>query len=266
MKSLRTNLLLLALTLAVCGVAYPLGLWVVGQVVFPDKANGSLLTAKGPDATERAVGSGLIAQKFTGDEYFWPRPSAADYNGAAAGGSNLGANSPRLRDRVAQQLGPMIRYKRGSASAPGSDASTAATSRGPMPTVIVRSPGPSGSTMRSADAGSVSVSMRSPRAASIASTPAAVVIPGVSATTTSPLRCGVAGRAMPACVRPREGTVAVADVAAASGAGAGLCASAHPPAAPRAAPPSPMPPPSSSARRLIPDAGGSLTALPPSRR
>src|SRR5262249_8205843 len=50
-------------------------------------------------------------------EYFWPRPSAADYNAAAAGGSNWGANSPKLRDRVAQQLGPLIKYKKGSASA-----------------------------------------------------------------------------------------------------------------------------------------------------
>src|SRR5262249_35127028 len=58
-----------------------------------------------------------VAQKFTGDEYFWPRPSAADYNAAAAGGSNWGANSPKLRDRVAQQLGPLIKYKKGSASA-----------------------------------------------------------------------------------------------------------------------------------------------------
>jgi K+-transporting ATPase ATPase C chain len=117
MNHLRANLLLLGLTLTICCGAYPLVLWVVGQVAFPAKANGSLLKVKGPDGTERVVGSSQVAQKFTGDEYFWPRPSAADYNAAAAGGSNFGANNPKLRDRVAQQLGPMIRYKRGSASA-----------------------------------------------------------------------------------------------------------------------------------------------------
>jgi K+-transporting ATPase c subunit len=117
MQHLRTNLLLLGLTLAVCGVAYPLGLWAIGQVVFPGKANGGLLTVKGADGTERVVGSSQVAQKFTGGEYFWPRPSAADYNAAAAGGSNWGANSPKLRDRVAQQLGPIVRYKKGGASA-----------------------------------------------------------------------------------------------------------------------------------------------------
>ena len=117
MKNLRANAVVLGLTLAICCLAYPLVLWAFGQVVFPNKANGSLLTVKDKDGKERTIGSRLIAQKFTGDEYFWPRPSAADYNAAAAGGSNWGANNPKLRDRVAQQLGSMILYKPGSASA-----------------------------------------------------------------------------------------------------------------------------------------------------
>lgn len=117
MKHLRANLLLVGLTLLVCGVAYPLVLWAIGQTVFSHEANGSLVTVKNPDGTERVVGSRQIAQKFTADEYFWPRPSAADFNAAAAGGSNYGANNPKLRDRAAQQLGPMVVYKKGSASA-----------------------------------------------------------------------------------------------------------------------------------------------------
>src|SRR5262245_33033511 len=117
MKLIRTNVLLLVLTLIICCVAYPLALWAFGQVVFPKQANGSLVTAKGPDGKERVVGSSQIAQPFTSDEYFWPRPSAATYNAAAAGGSNWGANNPKLRDRVAQQLGPIIAYKAGSRSA-----------------------------------------------------------------------------------------------------------------------------------------------------
>jgi K+-transporting ATPase ATPase C chain len=117
MKHLRVNLLLLALTFAICAVAYPLVLWAVGQTVFPSRANGSLVAVKNADGSERVVGSSRIAQKFTSDEYFWPRPSAADYNAAAAGGSNFGANNPKLRDRAAQQLGPMVVYKKGSVSA-----------------------------------------------------------------------------------------------------------------------------------------------------
>src|SRR5262245_30458400 len=116
MKHLRANAVLLGLTLVICCAAYPLVLWVIGQVVFPGKANGSLLSVTEKDGTERVVGSSQIAQPFTGDEYFWPRPSAASYNAAAAGASNWGANNPKLRDRAAQQLGPMVRYKVGSAS------------------------------------------------------------------------------------------------------------------------------------------------------
>jgi K+-transporting ATPase ATPase C chain len=89
-------------------VFYPAVLYAIGRVIFPDEAAGSLIDTKG---------SRLVAQKFTGDEYFWPRPSAADYNAAAAGASNWGANNPKLRDRVCQQLGPIIIYKAGSKSA-----------------------------------------------------------------------------------------------------------------------------------------------------
>jgi K+-transporting ATPase ATPase C chain len=117
MTHIRANLVLMGLTLATCCVAYPLALWAVGQAVFPGTANGSLMTAKGPDGAERVIGSSQIAQPFTADEYFWPRPSAASYNAAAAGGSNWGANNPKLRDRAAQQLGPMVKYRTGSPSA-----------------------------------------------------------------------------------------------------------------------------------------------------
>lgn len=112
MKHLRSNLVLLVLSLAICCVAYPLALWGIGQGLFPGKAEGSLLTVN-----DRVIGSSQIAQAFIGDEYFWPRPSAAGYNAAAAGGSNWGANNPKLRDRAAQQLGPIVKYRPDSASA-----------------------------------------------------------------------------------------------------------------------------------------------------
>lgn len=116
MKHIRANLLLVILSVVICCVLYPLVLWVFGQTVFPSKANGSLVTVKNADGTERVVGSSQIAQPFTSEEYFWPRPSAASFNAAAAGGSNWGANNPKLRDRAAQQLGPMIQYKKDSVS------------------------------------------------------------------------------------------------------------------------------------------------------
>lgn len=117
MNHLRANFLLLVLTLGICCVLYPLVLYGIGRGLFPMATSGSLLDQKGNDATEGARGSRLIAQPFTADEYFWLRPSAASYNATASGGSNLGANNPKLRDRVAQQLGPMVMYKPGSRSA-----------------------------------------------------------------------------------------------------------------------------------------------------
>src|SRR5262245_49031396 len=117
MKALRSNLLLFGLSIGICCVAYPLVLLALGHTFFPSNAEGSLIRTRGPGGQDRVVGSRLIAQPFTANEYFWPRPSAASYNAAAAGGSNWGTNQPKLRDRAAQQLGALVVYKAGSPSA-----------------------------------------------------------------------------------------------------------------------------------------------------
>jgi potassium-transporting ATPase KdpC subunit len=106
---LRANLWLLALTVVLCCVLYPLVVWGIGQTLFHEKAQGSLLT----DAKGNPVGSRLIAQPFTADEYFQPRPSSASYNAAASGASNWAASNYLLRDRVARQLGPIVKYASG---------------------------------------------------------------------------------------------------------------------------------------------------------
>jgi K+-transporting ATPase ATPase C chain len=106
---LQAILWLLGSTVLVCCVLYPLYLWGIATTVFRSEAEGSLIY--GPDG--KAIGSRLIAQPFSGDEYFQPRPSAASYNGAAAGATNWGANNPKLRDRVARTLGPIARYAEG---------------------------------------------------------------------------------------------------------------------------------------------------------
>jgi K+-transporting ATPase ATPase C chain len=103
---LRANLWLLALTVVLCSVLYPLALLGLGQAVFRDKAQGSLVT----DAAGNPVGSRLIAQPFTGDEYFQPRPSAAGYKADASAASNWAASNYLLRERVAQALGPVVKY------------------------------------------------------------------------------------------------------------------------------------------------------------
>jgi len=103
------SVLLLGLTLAICVVAYPLAIWVIAQTIFPEQANGSLL--RGPDGA--VVGSRLIAQPFTKDEYFWPRPSAASYDAAASTSSTLSPSNYMLRNRVAGILGPIVKYRGG---------------------------------------------------------------------------------------------------------------------------------------------------------
>jgi K+-transporting ATPase ATPase C chain len=103
------SLLLLAISVViVCGI-YPLLLWIVGQTLFPFQANGSLLT--GPDG--KIVGSKQIAQPFTKDEYFQPRPSAASYDASASASSSLAASNYMLRYRVASSLGLIVKYKSG---------------------------------------------------------------------------------------------------------------------------------------------------------
>lgn len=118
MKAIRANAVLFAASVGLCCVLYPAVLWAFGQTLMPNRANGSLVTK----ADGSVVGSKQIAQAFTGDGYFWPRPSAAGYNAAATGGSNWGAANPKLRDRAAQLLGPLVRYKGGAPVGPDVEA------------------------------------------------------------------------------------------------------------------------------------------------
>jgi K+-transporting ATPase ATPase C chain len=113
---LRGNLALLVLSLLVCCVVYPLIVLGIAKTAFPHQAEGSLIDDKGQLVTDasKALGSRLIAQPFSGEEYFQPRPSAVSYNAAASGATNWGASNYLLRDRVARQLGPIVKYRTGS--------------------------------------------------------------------------------------------------------------------------------------------------------
>jgi K+-transporting ATPase ATPase C chain len=115
--------LVIALTL-MTGVVYPFAITGIAQVIFPYKAEGSLVERDG-----KVIGSTLIGQQFTGEGYFHGRPSAttapdpndstktvpAPYNAANSGGSNLGPTNKSLIERV---QGDIEKLKQENPSAP----------------------------------------------------------------------------------------------------------------------------------------------------
>lgn len=109
LANLRACVWLLVLTVILCCGVYPAVLLALGQTLFHNKAEGSLIF----DKNGKPIGSRLIAQPFNGEQFFYPRPSAASFNAAASGASNWGGNNYLLRDRVARQLGPIVKYRSG---------------------------------------------------------------------------------------------------------------------------------------------------------
>ncbi len=109
LREIRPAIVLVITLTLITGVAYPFAITGIAQVIFPYKAQGSLLERDG-----KVVGSALIGQEFTSEVYFHGRPSAttapdpndsaktvpASYNAANSGGSNLGPTSKALIERI----------------------------------------------------------------------------------------------------------------------------------------------------------------------
>jgi K+-transporting ATPase ATPase C chain len=93
LKELGPGLRLMIVMTVLTGLLYPAAMTGVSQMIFPAKANGSLVTVNG-----KTVGSSLIGQSFSKPEYFHPRPSSAGngYDATASSGSNLGPTSAKL--------------------------------------------------------------------------------------------------------------------------------------------------------------------------
>lgn len=101
-KNLITAILMTLATTLLLGIVYPLVVTTLAQMLFHDKANGQLISRDG-----KIIGSRILAQPFTGAEYFHPRASAAGTNGydaANSGGSNYGPTNQKLVDRIQQDV------------------------------------------------------------------------------------------------------------------------------------------------------------------
>jgi K+-transporting ATPase ATPase C chain len=100
-NDITTSLRLFVLSLVVCSAGYSAVMLGFAAVAAPEKRQGSLIRAE--DGT--IVGSRLIAQGFTRPGYFWPRPSACDYNASATAGSNLSPTNSKITDRAKEIIG-----------------------------------------------------------------------------------------------------------------------------------------------------------------
>jgi K+-transporting ATPase ATPase C chain len=102
LKNIRTAIITLALFTILTGLFYPLAVTGIAQLVFPHKANGSLIEKDG-----KAIGSELIGQPFSDPKYFWSRLSATGpfaYNAASSSGSNYGPINQGYLDGVKKRI------------------------------------------------------------------------------------------------------------------------------------------------------------------
>jgi potassium-transporting ATPase KdpC subunit len=111
-KNLLVAIRFTLITTVVFGLGYPLLVTGLSQWFFPKQANGSLIVKNG-----QVVGSHLIGQGFSGEQYFHPRPSAAGtgYDPMASGGSNLGPTNQALVTRVQQDVAKLQQENPGAA-------------------------------------------------------------------------------------------------------------------------------------------------------
>ncbi len=106
-KEIKTGIKVFIVMTILIGVIYPAVVTALAQFIFPKQASGSIIYK--PDGTP--AGSELIGQPFTGQGYFWPRPSPTPgfpYNPMASGGSNLGPTNQALLDRISIRVHTLI--------------------------------------------------------------------------------------------------------------------------------------------------------------
>jgi K+-transporting ATPase ATPase C chain len=139
LREIRPAIVVLVALTLITGLAYPLAMTGIARVIFPHRAQGSMIERDG-----QVIGSALIGQVFTSDKYFHGRPSAttaADpndptktvptpYNAANSGGSNLGPSNKALIDRVQADL-DKLKEENPSAAIPADLVTTSASGLDP---------------------------------------------------------------------------------------------------------------------------------------
>jgi len=101
MRYLKQAILAFSVLAILCGLMYPLFITGLSQFLFPQKANGSIITSG-----NKAVGSGLIGQQFNSPKYFHGRPSGTEpaYNASSSAGSNLGPTNAHFLEAVKKRV------------------------------------------------------------------------------------------------------------------------------------------------------------------
>jgi len=100
MKYIISSVRLVFVTWLITVAGYTAVVLGIAKAIFPQMAEGSMLT----NGEGKLIGSRLIGQKFTQPRYFWPRPSAVDFNASAAGGSNKSPTSSDLTERASKTI------------------------------------------------------------------------------------------------------------------------------------------------------------------
>jgi K+-transporting ATPase ATPase C chain len=109
MRYLKQAMLTFVAFTVLCGLVYPLFITLVSQLLFPQRSNGSMLTAG-----NNTVGSELIGQRFDSSRYFYGRPSSTDpaYNASGSAGSNRGPSNAHFLEEVKKRV-EKIRNEKG---------------------------------------------------------------------------------------------------------------------------------------------------------